>query len=74
LLKNLNGIPVDVDDLMGVIADLEYKSSMGMPVSSKAVRSIEARINRVAQQAKYLEQAEERAVKNDALGEIAVGD
>lgn len=74
LLKNLNGIPVDVDNLMGVIADLEYKSSMGMPVSSKTVRSIEAQINRVAQQAKYLEQAEERAVKNDALGEIAVGD
>jgi hypothetical protein len=40
---------------MGVIADLEYKSSMGVPVSSKTVRSIEARINRVAQQAKYLE-------------------
>lgn len=74
LLKELRGIPVDVDDLMETIADIEYKASMGMPVSSKTVRSIEARINRVVQQSKYLEEAEKRAVKSDAIGEIAVGD
>ena len=45
-----------------------------MPVSPRAVRSIQAGINRVVQQSKYLEDAESRAVKNDALGEIAVGD
>lgn len=74
LLKELRGIPVDVDDLMETIADIEYKASMGIPVSSKTVRSIEARINRVVQQSKYLEEAEKRAVKSDAIGEIAVGD
>jgi hypothetical protein len=47
LLKELRGIPVDVDDLMETIADVEHKASMGMPVSSKTVRAIEARINRV---------------------------
>jgi hypothetical protein len=49
LLKELRGIPVDVDDLMETIADIEYKASMGIPVSSKTVRAIEARINRVVQ-------------------------
>ena len=69
-----HGIPVDVDNLVGIIGDLEYKQSMGLPVSSRAVRQIEARINRVVQQASYLKEAEDRAIKNDALGEIAVGD
>lgn len=74
LLKQLNGIPVDVDNLMESIADLEHQQSIGLPVSARTVRSIQANINRVAQQAKYLEDAENRAVKNDAIGEIAVGD
>lgn len=74
LLKQLKGIPVDVDDLMSTIADIEYKASMGMPVSSKTVRAIEARINQVVQQSEYLKEAETRAVKNDAIGEVAVGD
>lgn len=76
LLKKLTekGIPVDVDNLLEAVGDLEYKHSMGMPVSSKTVRKLEAQINRVIQQSNYLEQAEERAVKNDAFGEIAVGD
>jgi hypothetical protein len=59
---------------MESIADLEYQQSLGMPVSPRAVRSIQANINRVAQQSKYLEDAESRALKNDAMGEIAVGD
>ena len=74
LLKQLKGIPVDVDNLMESIAEIEYQQSLGMPVSPRAVRSIQAGINRVVQQSKYLEDAESRAVKNDALGEIAVGD
>jgi hypothetical protein len=59
---------------MSTIADIEYKASMGMPVSSKTVRAIEARINQVVQQSEYLKEAETRAVKNDAIGEVAVGD
>ena len=73
LLKKLDGIPVDVDNLMESIADIEHKQSMGMPVSSRTVRRVEAQINRVVQQSKYLKEAEERAEKNDAFGEIAVG-
>lgn len=73
LLKKLEGIPVDVDNLMETVADLEYKQSMGIPVSSKTVRRVEAQINRVVQQSKYLQDAESRAEKNDAFGEIAVG-
>lgn len=73
LLKKLEGIPVDVDNLMETIADLEYKQSLGIPVNSKTVRRIEAQINRVVQQSKYLQDAESRAEKNEAFGEIAVG-
>lgn len=73
LLKKLDGIPVDVDNLMESIADIEHKQSMGMPISSRTVRRVEAQINRVVQQSKYLKEAEERAEKNDAFGEIAVG-
>ena len=76
LLKKLQekGIPVDVSNLLETVGDLEYQVKMGMPVSSRSVRKIEAQINRVIQQADYLEKAEERAVQNDAFGEIAVGD
>ena len=76
LLKKLSekGIPVDVDNLLKAVGDLEYKQSMGVPVSSRTVRKLEAQINRVIQQSNYLEQAEERAMKNEAFGEVAVGD
>lgn len=76
LLKKLSekGIPVDVDNLLKAVGDLEYKQSMGVPVSSRTVRQLEAQINRVIQQSNYLEQAEERAMKNEAFGEVAVGD
>lgn len=76
LVKKLaeKGIPVDVDNLLQAIGDLEYKQSLGVPVSSRTVRKLEAQINRVIQQSNYLEQAEERAVKNESFGEIAVGD
>ena len=76
LLKKLSekGIPVDVDNLLKAVGDLEYKQSMGVPVSSRTVRKLEAQINKVIQQSNYLEQAEERAMKNEAFGEVAVGD
>lgn len=76
LLKKLSekGIPVDVDNLLQAVGDLEYKQSLGVPISSRTVRKLEAQINRVIQQSNYLEQAEERAVKNESFGEIAVGD
>jgi hypothetical protein len=47
LLGQLKGIPVDVNSLMDTIADLEYKASLGIPISGKTVRAIEARINQV---------------------------
>jgi hypothetical protein len=60
LLKKLQekGIPVDVSNLLETVGDLEYQVKMGMPVSSRSVRKIEAQINRVIQQADYLEKAE----------------
>ena len=45
----------------------------GLPVSSKAIRDLEAQANRVIQQNDYLKEAEKLADKNDARGEIAVG-
>jgi hypothetical protein len=44
LLKKLSekGIPVDVDNLLKAVGDLEYKQSMGVPVSSRTVRKLEA--------------------------------
>lgn len=76
LMKKLSekGIPVDVDNLLSQIGELEYQQSLGIPISSRTVRKLEAQINRVVQQADYLQVAEERAMKNDSFGEIAVGD
>lgn len=68
------GIPVDVDNLLSQIGELEYQQSLGVPISSRTVRKLEAQINRVVQQADYLQVAEERAMKNESFGEIAVGD
>ena len=76
LMKQLytDGIPVDVDNLVRQISEVEYKIGLGFPINPRTVRTLEANINRVKKQSEYLKQAEERAVKNDALGEIAVGD
>lgn len=75
LLKDLrgNGIPVDYDAFMDQVSSIEHKLSMGLPVSPRAIREIETRANRVIQQNNYLKKAEEQASKNNALGEIAVG-
>lgn len=75
LLKDLrgNGIPVDYDAFMDQVSSIEHKLSMGLPVSPRAIREIETKANRVIQQNNYLKKAEEQASKNNALGEIAVG-
>lgn len=75
LLKDLrgHGIPVDYDAFMGEVAKLDQQIKMGMPVSSSKIRSIEALANRVIQQNDYLKEAEKLADKNEARGEIAVG-
>lgn len=76
LMKSLytEGIPVDVDWLSGKIANLEHRAAIGLGVSSSEVWAINAQINRVVQNAKYLEAAEKQAIKNDALADIAVDD
>lgn len=76
LMKSLytEGIPVDVDWLSGKIANLEHREAMGLGVSSSEVQAINAQINRVVQNAKYLEAAEKQAIKNDALADVAVDD
>lgn len=68
-----NGIPVDVDNFMNKLADLEYDIDNGFGVNKRAIYSLQAQANRIIQQADYLKTAETNAVKNDALGEIAVG-
>lgn len=75
LLKDLrgNGIPVDYDAFMSQVGDIEHRLSMGLPVSPRKIREIETKANRVIQQNNYLKKAEEQASKNNALGEVAVG-
>ena len=75
LLKDLrgHGIPVDYDAFMDQVSKLDQRLAAGLPVSSKAIRNLEAQANRVIQQNDYLKEAEKLADKNDARGEIAVG-
>ena len=75
LLKDLrgHGIPVDYDAFMDQVSKLDQRMAVGLPVSSKAIRDLEAQANRVIQQNDYLKEAEKLADKNDARGEIAVG-
>lgn len=74
LLKDLyeKGIPADVDKLVDEIAELEHRQSIGLPVAASDLQSINKQINRVIQNANYLEAAEKRAEKNDSLADIAV--
>ena len=74
LLKDLrgHGIPVDYDAFMDQVSKLDQRLAAGLPVSSKAIRNLEAQANRVIQQNDYLKEAEKLADKNDARGEIAV--
>jgi len=67
------GIPSDVEELTKEFAAYEKRIERGLPVSSSALLSFKAKVNRVIQSANYLEKAETEATKNDALGEIAVG-
>lgn len=72
LIKNGNGMPIDVDNLVQKLADLESKMDRGMPVSKRQILSLTAEINRVARNGEYMKNAEDRAFKNEALDEIAV--
>lgn len=67
------GIPVDVDNFMNELADIEREINMGLGVNKRALYSLQAQANRIIQQADYLRKAEEHAEKNESLGEIAVG-
>lgn len=67
------GIPVDVDNFMNKLADIEREIDMGLGVNKRALYSLQAQANRIMQQADYLRKAEEHAEKNESLGEIAVG-
>lgn len=69
-----NGIPVDVDNFMNQLAALEQQAAMGINVNKSALYSLQAEANRIVQQHSYLKKAEETAEKNEAIGEIAVGD
>lgn len=75
LLQKLqeNGIPVDVDNFMNKLADLETDIDRGLGVNKRAIYALQAQANRIIQQADYLKNAEKSAEDNGALGEIAVG-
>lgn len=75
LLSDLRAkaIPVDMDAFMNQVTKLEQDLQYGF-ADKRAIRKLEATANRMVQQYDYLKQAEERAVNNDALGEVAVGD
>lgn len=68
-----NGIPVDVDNFMNKLADLESDIDNGFGLNKRALYSLQAQANRIIQQADYLKKAEANAEKNEALGEVAVG-
>lgn len=67
------GIPVDVDHFYNQLASFERRIDRGLPVNKSMVYQLQAEANRIIQQADYLKSAENQAVKNEALGEIAVG-
>lgn len=68
-----NGIPVDVDNFMNKLADLEEDIDNGFGLNKRALYSLQAQANRIIQQADYLKKAETNAEKNEAFGEVAVG-
>ena len=68
-----SGIPVDVDNFMNKLADLEEDIDNGFGVNKRALYSLQAQANRIIQQADYLKKAEANAEKNEAFGEVAVG-
>lgn len=67
------GIPVDVDYVTQQLSRLEDRLNKGLPVTKTMTHSIMSKINKVLQNSKYLEDAEKYSEKNDAIGEIAVG-
>lgn len=67
------GIPVDVDKFSDQLYTFEKRIEMGLPVSKRGLYALKSEANRIIQQAGYLENAEKLASKNEAIGEIAVG-
>ena len=67
------GIPVDVDYVTQQLSRLEDRLNKGLPVTKTMTHSVMSKINKVLQNSKYLEDAEKYSEKNDAIGEIAVG-
>ena len=67
------GIPVDVDYVTQQLSRLEDRLNKGLPVTKAMTHSVMSKINKVLQNSKYLEDAEKYSEKNDAIGEIAVG-
>ena len=68
------GIPVDVDRFSVDLINLEKLIDRGLPVSNSMIRQLQAKANRIIQQAEYLREAEKKADKHNAIGEIAVGE
>lgn len=75
LLSDLRekAIPVDMDAFINQVSKLESDLKYGF-ADKRAIRKLESTANRMIQQYDYLKQAETRAVSNDSLGEVAVGD
>lgn len=69
-----NGIPVDVDRFFDRLADLDKQVSMGVGVNKRALYSLQAEANRIIKQSEYLKNAEDRALKNEAMADLAVDD
>ena len=67
------GIPVDVDYVTQQLSRLEDRLNKGLPVTKAMTHSVMSKINKVLQNSKYLEDAEKYSEKNEAIGEIAVG-
>lgn len=68
-----NGIPVDVQNFMNQLADVEEDISRGLGVNKRTLYALQAEANRIIQQKNYLTKAESSAEENQSIGEIAVG-
>lgn len=66
------GIPVDVDNFVQKLSELERRIDMGLPISNRQIRSLQAYANQIIRQSEYLQDAEKIADKNNAFGEVAV--
>lgn len=66
-------LPNDFRKFMLMVGDFEFQQSMGFSgTNRRKLYDIRSYANQIIQQAEYLKNAEEQAVKNGALGEVAV--